>query len=206
MILNEANLLPLYIVISIISVLLFSFLLIEIIGYFSLKKLNDRIEKRNYNVNILLAQKYDILVLLAKVFKKYNMAIPSEFQEELSPKMDESLKRLTLTERLTVKAYLMKASQTLLYFAESNEKVKNDNEYQILKKSLLEIDQNHRKALALYNADALGFNYWIKVWAFRPIARLANFSEKEIVPYDSNAERHYSNYFQQPDFYVIFQF
>ena len=109
------------------------------------------------------------------------MTIPSEFQEELSPKMDESLKRLTLTERLTVKAYLMKASQTLLYFAESNEKVKNDKEYQILKKSLLEIDQNHRKALALYNADALGFNYWIKVWAFRPIVRLAKFSEKEIV-------------------------
>lgn len=181
MLLTKANLLVLYIVIFIFGVLLFLFLLIEIIAYFSLKKLNERIEKRNYNVNILLAQKYDILVLLAKIFKKYNMTIPSEFQEELSPKMDESLKRLTLTERLTVKAYLMKASQTLLYFAESNEKVKNDKEYQILKKSLLEIDQNHRKALALYNADALGFNYWIKVWAFRPIARLANFSEKEIV-------------------------
>ena len=80
MLLTKANLLVLYIVISIFGVLLFLFLLIEIIAYFSLKKLNERIEKRNYNVNILLAQKYDILVLLAKIFKKYNMTIPSEFQ------------------------------------------------------------------------------------------------------------------------------
>ena len=46
MLLTKANLLVLYIVISILGVLLFLFLLIEIIAYFSLKKLNERIEKR----------------------------------------------------------------------------------------------------------------------------------------------------------------
>lgn len=171
----------LIIIASILGGLLFLFLIIELIAFFTLKKHEKRIEKRNYNVNILLAQKYDILVLLAKVFKRYKLAIPSEFQEELSPKMDESLKRLTLTERLTVKAYLLKAGQTLLYFAEANENVKNDPEYQILKKSLLDIDQNHRRALSLYNADALGFNYWISFWLFVPVAKLAGFHPKEIV-------------------------
>ena len=179
--LSETNLLPLYVVLIIVGILFVLFVFFEIVAYVSLKKLNERTEKRNYNVNILLAQKYDILVLMAKVFKKYKLTIPSEFQEELSPKKDSSLKIITLTERLTVKPYLMKASQSLLYFAESNENVKNDAEYQILKKSLLEIDTNHRKALALYNADAVGFNYWIKVWILRPVVLLAGFKEKEIV-------------------------
>lgn len=167
--------------IIIVSVILILFIVIEVLGYILLKKHSERVEKRNYNMNVLLAQKYDILVLLAKVFKKYQVAIPNEFEDELSPKMDESLKRLTLTERLTVKAYLMKASQNLLYFAEANPKVKEDQEYKILKTSLLEIDKNHRKAIALYNADALGFNYWSHFWILRPITKIAHFEDKEIV-------------------------
>lgn len=169
------------IILIVIGILLFLLLFIEIIGYVILKKHNNRIEKRNYNVNVLLAQKYDVLVLLAKIFRKYNVVIPSEFQEELSPKMDESLKRLTLTERLTVKSYLMKAGQTLLYFAELNDNVKKDKEYQIIKKTLLEVDYNYRQAISLYNADALGFNYWISFWLFIPVSRIAGFKEKEIV-------------------------
>lgn len=170
-----------HIVIIALGALLFLFFIFELIGLSLLTKHNDRVEKRNHNMNILLMQKYDILILIAKIFKKYNLEIPSEFEEELSPKMDESLKKLTLTERLTVKAYLMKASQTLLYFAESNENVKNDTEFKILKKSLLEIDVNYRKAIALYNADALGFNYWIHFPLLRPVSFIMRFKDKEIV-------------------------
>lgn len=178
---SQNNMSALYIVLIILGALVSLFFVVELIALGMLTKHNKRIEKRNHNVDVLLAQKYDILILLAKVFKKYKLQIPTEFEEELSPKMDETLKRLTLTERLTVKAYLMKASQNLLYFAELDERVKNDNEYKILKKSLLEIDKNHRKALALYNADALGFNYWIHNPLCRPVAFIMKFEDKEIV-------------------------
>ncbi|MCH5171357.1 MAG: hypothetical protein J1F31_00785 [Erysipelotrichales bacterium] len=164
-----------------LGALLFLFFIFEVVALSLLTKHNDRIEKRNHNVNILLAQKYDILILIARIFKKYNLEIPSEFEEELSPKMEDSLRNLTLTERLTVKAYLMKASQSLLYFAETNKNVKNDNEFKILKKSLLTIDVNYRKAISLYNADALGFNYWIHFPLFRPIAIVKRFKDKEIL-------------------------
>ncbi len=171
----------LQVILIVIGVVLFLFFLFELMALSILKKHSERIEKRNHNMNILLMQKFDILVLIAKLFKKYKLNIPSEFEEELSPKMDESLKTLTLTERLTVKAYLMKASQNLLYFAEANENIKNDADFQILKKSLLEIDVNYRKAIALYNADALGFNYWIHFPLFRPISFIMKFKDKEIV-------------------------
>ena len=170
-----------HIILIVLGAVLFLFFLFELFALSLLTKHNERIEKRNHRMNMLLMQKYDILLLIAKIFKKYKLEIPSEFEEELSPKMDESLKKLTLTERLTVKAYLMKASQNLLYFAEANENVKNDTEFKILKKSLLEIDINHRKAIALYNADALGFNYWIHFPLFRPISFIMKFKDKEIV-------------------------
>ena len=54
--------------IIIVSVILILFIFIEVLGFVLLKKHSERVEKRNYNMNVLLAQKYDILVLLAKVF------------------------------------------------------------------------------------------------------------------------------------------
>ena len=36
--------------------------------------------------------------------------------------------------------------------------------------------------------------------------KFPSINREEIVPYNPNAERHYSDYFQQSDFYVIFQF
>ena len=156
-------------------------IIIELIALHLLKKHNDRIDRHEYNVNMLLAQKYDILLLIAKVFKKYNVKIPTEFEEELSPKMDESLKSLTITERLTVKSYLMKAAQTLLYFAEINDKVKNDSQFKILRDSLIEIDKNHRKAIASYNADVIGFNFWISYGALKPIVKLMGFKKRDII-------------------------
>ena len=170
-----------HIILISLGALLFLLFIVELIALSHLTKHNDRVEKRNHNVNILLAQKYDILILIAKIFKKYNLEIPSEFEEELSPKMEDSLKKLTLTEILTVKAYLMKASQNLLYFAEANKNIKDDTEFMILRKSLLEIDVNYRKAIALYNADALGFNYWIHFPLFRPVSVIMRFKDKEIL-------------------------
>lgn len=172
---------PIEITILVISILVVLLLFFTLIACHSLKKFNLRIEKKMYAVNVLLAQKYDILLLLAKLFKKYKIKLPTEFEDELSPSMDENLKRLTLTERLTVRAYLMKTSQSIVYYAEQCEDIREDSEYLILKKTLVELDDSYRRASALYNADALGFNYWIHLWCLRPIAKMLHLEDKELL-------------------------
>lgn len=159
-------------------------LLVFILGLLSARALNKfekRIDKRMHAINVILAQKYDLLILMAKIFKKYRVKLPTEFEEELSPSMDSNLKTLTLTERLTVKAYLMKTSQSIIYYAEQSEVIREDNDYLVLKRALVELDDNHRKVAALYNADAMGYNYWIHVWYLRPLSKLSKFKDKDLI-------------------------
>lgn len=165
----------------VIASLLFLTIVFVSISTYKFKKFNKRIENKLHAVNVLLAQKYDILLLLAKLLKKNKIKIPSEFEEELSPSMNENLKKLTFTERLTVRSYLMKASQSVIYYAEQNQSICEDNEYLVLKKMLVELDDDYRKAVALYNADALGFNYWSHFFLFRLTAKILRLQDKEII-------------------------
>ncbi len=158
--------------------------LLILIGFFasrSLTKFERQMSKKMHAINVLMAQKQDLLVIMAKLFKKYHVLLPKEFVDDLTPVLDENLKSLTFTERLTIKTYLMKTSQSIIYYAEQSQSIREDHEYQVLKRALVELDDNHRRLSAIYNADVLGFNYWIKVWYLRPVCRLMKFKEKELL-------------------------
>lgn len=164
-----------------LGVVLAMYLLSLIIAYFALKKFAMRIETRKRSIDVLLSQKYDVLVLVARIFKKNHVQMPSDFEDELSPNMEGNLKKLTLTERMTIRSFLMKTTQTILYYAAQNPSISEDNEFLVLKRSLLEIDENYRKAITLYNADAVGYNYWIGMKVAYPLRKLGHFEEKQVI-------------------------
>jgi len=166
------------IVFGVITLLYF----ISVIGYLRLmKRFLKRIELQLNAVDVLLAQKYDVLRLVGKLFKKYKVALPSEFEDELAPHFDERLKEVTGTERTTIKSYLLKATQAVLYYGEQDKKLAANPEFANLKKPLMEVDKDYRKAVAIYNADVLGYNYWISVFLWRWVAKTAKMKSKDVM-------------------------
>lgn len=146
-----------------------------------MKRFLKRIESQLNAVDVLLAQKYDVLRLVGKLFKKFKVALPAEFEDELAPHFDERLKEVTGTERTTIRSYLLKATQAVLYYGEQDKRLAANSEFINLKKPLAEIDKDYRKAVAIYNADVLGYNYWINVFVWRWVSKAAKMKSKDVM-------------------------
>lgn len=172
---------PWQIFLLIVAIIAAVYLLSTLIYFRVMKTFVRRINRRLDAIDVLLAQKYEVLRLVGKLFKKYKVVLPSEFEEDLAPHFDERLKEVTGTERTTIRSYLLKATQAVLFYGEQSKKLASDSEFIGLKKPLVEVDDDYRKAVANYNADVLGYNYWIQVFLWRWVARLARFHPKDVI-------------------------
>jgi hypothetical protein len=172
---------PWQIVLLVIGIIFVVYFLSSLVYLRIMRNFIKRINHRLDAIDVLLAQKYEVLRLVGKLFKKYKVVLPAEFEEELAPHFDERLKEVTGTERTTIRSYLLKATQAVLFFGEQNKKLAADSEYISLKKPLVEVDDDYRKAVANYNADVLGYNYWIRVLPWRWVAKLSHFHSKDVI-------------------------
>ncbi len=172
---------PWQIFLLVTAIIIAVYLLSALVYFRIMKNFIRRINRRLDAIDVLLAQKYEVLRLVGKLFKKYKVVLPAEFEEDLAPHFDERLKEVTGTERTTIRSYLLKATQAVLFYGEQSKKLAADSEFIGLKKPLVEVDDDYRKAVANYNADVLGYDYWIHVFLWRWVARLARFHVKDVI-------------------------
>ena len=81
-----------------------------------------------------------------------------------------------------------KARDTLSYLNDvilkpllDSEKLINNPEFELAKSNITEQDRIYHRYVAMYNADILGFNYWIRFWPWRYIFILLDIKTKEII-------------------------
>ena len=69
----------------------------------------------------------------------------------------------------------------LVYLAEQNERLSKHGEIRQAKNNITEMDANYRNLIAMYNADAIGYNYWISFIPTRYIYKLLKVQSKQII-------------------------
>jgi hypothetical protein len=158
------------------------YLIGAIVYDYQMRLFSKRVNRRRDAVDVLTAQKYDLLRLIGKLFAKLNIDIPEQYILARRPRFEDTLEGITGPERQIVKNFLNQTAQTLYYYAELHEKLVINDEYQSLKRNLGEIDYNFRNAVNLYNADALGYNYWRRFFLYRWISKLRKTIDKELIP------------------------
>ena len=156
------------------------YLFIIIIVISQLVKTNHQMKRKQHGINVILAQKFDLLVTLGRFMELNNTKLPEDVKVALNIEDYGKLKSMSTTERLSVKNLLMNTLSTMFFLAEENG-LKEDSKYITLKNSLKDVDEHHRKEIALYNADATAYNYWVNSLLFRPIKLLFNLKEKEVM-------------------------
>ena len=75
----------------------------------------------------------------------------------------------------------MRTAQALFYYGEMNKELANNPDYIAIKEDYAEIDHQYRTTVNLYNADAIGYNYWMRLFWFRWIAKAKKFVKKDII-------------------------
>ena len=68
-----------------------------------------------------------------------------------------------------------------MFIASKNSFLEKHDEFRIAKRNVLESDNVYRINIAMYNADVLGYNYWIGFLPTRYIYKILKVKRKEII-------------------------
>lgn len=140
-----------------------------------------QLSKRKDAIDVLTAQKYDLLRMIGKLFVRHNIDVPQEFILSKRPRFEDTLQNIKDTERTIVKSFLVQTAQALFYYGEQNQQLSVNPEYVSLKKSLAEVDELFRKQVAIYNAQVTNYNWWIQFILYRWISILFRHQLKELI-------------------------
>jgi|688.fasta_scaffold56772_6 hypothetical protein len=163
-----------------IVVLIVIYLMGGIVYFIQMSNISRRITKRKHKVDILSAQKYDVLRMVGKLFLLHHIDIPQELILSKRPKFADTLQNIKTTERKIVASFLLRTAQALFYYGEQNKDLSANQEYIALKVTLSEVDQAFQQALMIYNADAMGFNYWRRFLWYRWLGSWMQLQQRDL--------------------------
>lgn len=137
--------------------------------------------KHNKALEVFLHYKYDNIKKLLTILDKYNVRIGDKYLrmfDEINPDCFSNQESKSCLESRTSLSMLR---DELVYLAEQNERLSKHGEIRQAKNNIIEMDANYRSLIAMYNADVLGFNYWISFFPTRFFYRLLKVKSKQII-------------------------
>jgi hypothetical protein len=169
------------IILLIIIIVLCIYLLLGLFFTFQMRSFFIQLSKRKDAIDVLTAQKYDLLRMIGKLFVRHQIDVPQEFILSKRPRFEDTLQNIKDTERTIVKSFLVQTAQALFYYGEQNQALSVNPEYVSLKKSLAEVDELFRKQVAVYNAAATNYNWWQSFFLCRWISIIFRHKSKELI-------------------------
>ena len=69
----------------------------------------------------------------------------------------------------------------IVFLTNQNEDLANDPDFKLVKNNIIESEAIYRNNVTMYNADVLGYNYWIRFFPCAFVFKMFNVKKKEII-------------------------
>ncbi len=149
--------------------------------------LNRQIERSKSGINIVLAQKYDVTIVLAKYLLDMNVDISDEVKKEFNLEKKPSFDRFATLERLSIGQRIDEI--VIEIFGKINEEeLKSDPRIETLSNSIEDIDRQYKHIILSHNSRIWAYNYWIRFKPYAPIAKLFKLKAKSGIDINSKGE------------------
>ena len=152
--------------------------ILDILIFINVVRLKKRIKRKEITINSLMAQHYDLTMLLGKLLIKNEIPFSDELMISLDLHEKKEMRMVSTVERLQMKTIMTKTVGALLLLADASE-ISDEKEYVELKHSMEEFHHQYRQETILYNQDIYAYNYWIRFWSFALIAFIFHMRKKE---------------------------
>ena len=133
----------------------------------------------NHDLTVILTTKRDELIKLAELLTASGLSLEKEKVEALE---NFNLKRIENQDGEDAK----KAREELTSYYDyligvfnDSQNIQNIDECQLILSNLNELDNVYRHHLMMYNADVLGYNFWINFFPTRFIFKILKFKKKD---------------------------
>ena len=127
-----------------------------------------KIKSGNKAINLLLKQRYETSKSMLEMLKKAGQKVDKNWIEIIK-KFDHvsDFQKNEKSKRDSMVLDFVHISHSLFILLNDNKEKFDSEEYRILRENYNELEDVYRQKSAVYNADVIGYNYWVRVWYAR---------------------------------------
>ena len=155
------------------------FILLVIVDVSFVCSFSSIMKHHAHDLTVLLTNKRDNLVHLAELLAKSGVKLEKKKVEALNNFDLKRIEKQDGEDAKTAREELTSLNEYLLSICEENDIKNNDSEVQKVLANIMEIEKVYRHHLMMYNADVLGYNFWISFFPTRFIYIILKFKPKE---------------------------
>ena len=149
--------------------------IIFVVSFYIIMKKHDK------GINIILKSKFDNLKSLVSLLKEHEIIFDEEAELLLKEIDALLLKEFKVNECESIKKKLSYLSSLVYSKIEEREDIKKLDEFELLNDNITQLDSVYRSNVIMYNADVLGYNYWVRFLPCRYLWLLFRFKEKDLI-------------------------
>ena len=154
------------------------FLVIDIIFVVSFSSI---LSHHGRDLFLVLTNKKDNLDKLATLINKHNIKVDKKQVDALANFDLKVIETQDGEDAKKARELLTSISEYFMYVARDNDKVMNDPEFELISGNVEESEKLYRQHVVLYNADVLGYNFWISFFPTRFIYKILKLKPKDII-------------------------
>ena len=167
-----------YIAIIVISIILGLYLLTILVDVIFVLSFSSIMKKHDNAIKILINSKNDILRRIKERLEENNVYIDEELKNRISAISFHKNLQLESEGFTSMKNELSFVEGKLLSYAQE---MKDDEMIIRLKSDLVQLNMAYRSNVIMYNADVLGYNYWIRFLPTRYIYLILKTKDKNLI-------------------------
>lgn len=174
---TNVGLIILYIVLGLIAlwVLLFVVDLIFVGSFFTIFK------KHRGALSVILNTKLENIKKMHSLLRQFGIELDNNLLINLQDVHAEDLYNPESEGFEKARGILSYLKDELFFISSQHEELLEVKEFVFVKNNIIETDEKFRSNVSMYNADVLGYNYWISFWPCKFIFKLLKIKKKEII-------------------------
>ena len=133
----------------------------------------------NHDLTVILTNKRDNLIKLADLLNSSGIKIDKKMNDALRNFDLKRIENQDGEDAKNARDELTSLSDYFLGLATDNQAVLKDDEYQLISNNIFELEKVYRHHIMMYNADVLGYNFWINFLPTRFIFKILRFKRKD---------------------------
>ena len=154
------------------------FLIIDLlfVGFF-----HHILKKHTKGMTVVMNAKYDNIKKIYGLFEKYEVPVDQKNLDALNNIDPASLSKHDTKEGEDTRNILSYLKDEANFTANKNKDILEKQDFKSAKTYINELDVQYRSNIAMYNADVLGYNYWISFLPCRFIFKLFRVKKKNLI-------------------------
>jgi len=164
--------------ISILGIVAFVIILVILLCYISiynsLKRASIKIDEADSGIDIALTKRYDVITKMVEVVKGY-----AKHEKETLFEVINLRKNMTLGEKSQENDKMTHNLDKINVVVESYPKLKADENFKILQKTIIDVEEHLQAARRMYNSNVSIYNQMIEVFPKNIVAKMNNMVRRD---------------------------